>query len=177
MNYFKGFPNIVYDFSSDNESISYLLKDITRNVRFRKELLKDITLYDEYDIVDGETPEIIAEKVYGSPFYHWIVMLANERYDYIQDFPMTQNELDQYIKHTYGSLSNAINKTMYWVNSVGDVVYYDETNPTSPLNYVGNKTKVTAYDYEIKVNESKRRIKLISPKLLTTIIKNFRELM
>ena len=33
------------------------------------------------DPVDGETPEIVAEKVYGNAEYHWIIMLANDIYD------------------------------------------------------------------------------------------------
>ena len=35
---------------------------------------------------------------------------------------------------------------------------------------------VSNYDYEVSVNESKRRIKLISPKLLGTILKNFKDI-
>lgn len=92
--YFKEFPEFLYDFRyTPNETKTAIVKDITRNVRFRKEVLENITVFDEYDIVDGETPEIIAEKVYGNPEYHWIIMLANQRYDYLTDFPLPELEL------------------------------------------------------------------------------------
>lgn len=101
--YFSQFPKIYYDFAQDNTSTALqILTDITTNVRVRKEVLENITLYDEYDMMDGETPEIVAEKVYGNPELHWVIMLVNQRYDYIQDFPMSSLELEEYIKTTYG---------------------------------------------------------------------------
>ena len=79
--YFKDFPKFLYDFKYDNtdQTKMSVVRDITRNIRFRKEVLENYTLYDEYDIKDGETPEIIAEKIYGNPEYHWIIMLVNQR--------------------------------------------------------------------------------------------------
>lgn len=101
--YFSQFPKIYYDFPQDETSTSMqILTDITTNVRVRKQVLENITLYDEYDIMEGETPEIIAEKVYGNPEYHWIIMLVNQKYDYLKDFPMSSRELDEYIKDKYG---------------------------------------------------------------------------
>lgn len=101
--YFSQFPKIYYDFPQDATSTTLqVLTDITLNVRIRKEVLENITIYDEYDIQDGETPEIIAEKVYGNPEYHWVIMLANQRYDYLKDFPMTAAELQEYVTNKYG---------------------------------------------------------------------------
>ena len=80
--YFNKFPSILYDFDIGSKTSVIQVKDITRNIRFRRDVLANITIYDEYDVLDGETPEIIAEKVYGNPQYHWIVMLINDVYDY-----------------------------------------------------------------------------------------------
>lgn len=92
--YFKEFPKFYYDFKDDKGNTELrLVRDITRNVRFRKEILANVSVFDEYDIKDGETPEIIAEKVYGNPNYHWIIMLANERFNYVYDFPMEETTL------------------------------------------------------------------------------------
>jgi hypothetical protein len=100
--YFKEFPRFLYDFKKpDGSTETQIVKDITRNVRFRKEILENIALYDEYDIVDGETPEIIAEKVYGNPKYHWVIMLANQRYNYITDFPKEETSLAACIECTF----------------------------------------------------------------------------
>jgi len=100
--YFKEFPQFLYDFRyAPYETKTAIVTDITRNVRFRKEILENVAVYDEYDIVDGETPEIIAEKIYGNPEYHWIVMIANGYFDYITDFPIPEQEVEHAATHNY----------------------------------------------------------------------------
>lgn len=103
--YFKQFPKILYDFpfKAGEDTGLQVLTDITTNVRVRKEILENITLYDEYDIKEGETPEIIAEKVYGNPELHWVIMLVNQRYDYLKDYPMASDELYNFCIDTYGA--------------------------------------------------------------------------
>jgi hypothetical protein len=97
--YFKEFPKFYYDFKgNDGKTELRLVRDITRNVRFRKELLANVSVFDYYDIKDGETPEIIAEKVYGNPEYHWIIMLANERFNYAYEFPLEETALARVIQ-------------------------------------------------------------------------------
>lgn len=144
------------------ENKAFAMTDITRNIRFRRDILSQITVYDEYDIIDGETPEIIAEKVYGNAQYHWIVMLTNDIYDYKSDFPLTQLALDKFVEDKYGALADA---TRHYVNADGYIVNQDATGATS----VSNR------QYEETVNESKRRIKLISKNLIATVLKNFKD--
>ena len=101
--YFANFPKIVYDFDLSAGTDYQIVTDITHNVRFRKQILENISLYDYYDMREGETPEIISEKIYGTPYYHWVIMLANQRYDYVNDFPISQLELDTLVAQRYGS--------------------------------------------------------------------------
>lgn len=100
--YFKDFPQFLYDFNYGNGVIKTdVVKDITRNIRVKKEILSNITIFDEYDIIDGETPEIISEKFYGTPNYHWVIMLANERYDWTTDFPLREDILQKHIASVF----------------------------------------------------------------------------
>lgn len=159
--YFNNFPKIYYDFEINGTRQLKIVADITKNVRFRQELLAGITLYDEYDIKDGETPEIIAEKVYGSAQYHWIIMLVNERYDYIEDFPVTSYYLDKIVTQKYGAGHEY--DTHHYVDTNGFIV--DQWNPEA--------TSVSNFQYEDDLNESKRRIKLISKSMVADIVKNY----
>lgn len=162
--YFRNFNNILYDFEINGERKLTLVKDITKNVRIRTSILSNLTLYDEYDIREGDTPEIISEKVYGSPEYHWVVMLCNQKYDWIADFPLTQPEMDNFLTQKYGSGNeDAIH---HYVNNDGFEVSSDDAEATS----VSNRT------YEDDINEEKRRIKLIAPSLLFKILNSFDEL-
>jgi hypothetical protein len=159
--YFKEFPNFLYDFKINGHTETKIVKDITQNVRVINEILANVTLYDEYDIRDGETPEIVAEKIYGSPLYHWVIMICNHKFDYIDNFPLSTTALEAHITEKYGA-GNEYN-THHYVDSNGNIV--DSTQGTAVSNY----------QFEDDENEKKRRIKLISPELLQTIIKNFKD--
>ena len=57
--YFKKFDKIQYGFDKENfKSVT----DIMKRVKVRDKVLDNITLYDKYDVVSGETPETIAFK-------------------------------------------------------------------------------------------------------------------
>lgn len=165
--YFNNLPELLYPFSfkTNERDINVIVRDITVNVRVIKEILENITLYDEYDIVDGETPEIISAKLYGTSEYHWVIMLINERFDYLNDFPLPYDRLTQYVKDKYGE-SN-IYHTHHWENTDGYVV-----NSDSPM-----AINVTNFEYEELVNESKRRIKLVSKQVIQQILTEFQGLL
>ena len=102
--YFDDFNKLAYDFKTglDNSKELVFVKDITQNIRFRKEFFNSLSLYNAYTIVDGDTPEIISQKIYGTPLYHWVIMLANDRYDHVNDFPLDGNKLGAIIETRYG---------------------------------------------------------------------------
>lgn len=162
--YFNAFKKIYYDFKVGDRIELKTLTDITRNVRLRKQLLSNITIFDFYDMKEGETPEIVAKRVYGNSNLHWIIMLANDRYDYIEDFPMTAYQLENHINRKYGNNRNAI----HHYEKDGYIV-----DPTVELGAVG----VSNADYEYGLNDSKRRIKLLRVDAVSTIIKEFQNLM
>lgn len=163
--YFKRFPTIYYPVTIGGVKQYSLLKDVTINVRFVKDFLSNITLYDEYDIVDGETPEIISEKFYGTPLYHWIIMLVNERYDYLEDFPLSYNLLVDVVKEKYGEEN--IYATHHYENAEGFVVAADH-----PL-----AREVSNIEYEESKNETKRTIKIIDRAIIEKVATDFVKLM
>ena len=99
--YFSKIPNVYAPYTIGGVEQYIQIKDITVNVRFVAEFLSNITAYDLYDIRDGETPELLAERFYGTPTYHWAIMLANDRYDYINDFPIASNVFEEYVYRKY----------------------------------------------------------------------------
>jgi len=170
--YFALMPNIYYDFlDKDGNPSIRILKDITTNVRLIQQEVQNYTVYDYYDIIDDETPEIISTKVYGTPKYHWIIMLLNEIYDYRNDLPLNYNTLMQYVTDKYGVGNEyAIH---HWQSPVDTTTNSGilTTHVVMP-NFPG-ATSVSNFDYENSVNESKRRIKLLSKDVIDTIIKQY----
>lgn len=102
--YFQNFPLIYYTFDINNEPVVKIVRDVTINVRIRRKILENIKFFDEYFMDDGETPDIVAEKYYGSPLYQWVVMLCNQRYNLIEDYPMDQHTFLAYLDDKYKSV-------------------------------------------------------------------------
>ena len=207
--YFSRFPQILHLSKAPKyreKRSEYLLTDITANVRFRKDILDKVTLFDYYIIKEGETPEIVSEKLYDSPMYHWMIMLLNDMYDYRIDWPMTALALDKYIEKKYETLSAAKSKILFFVDEGGNVItpdpvvdgitkypmyvnddrfnisiikFYDVNGVevSQPLyNGLGTPSPVYAYNYEVEQNEKKRRIRVVSKQMAAQIAANFREL-
>lgn len=163
MAYFTKFPQMLYDFTtSDGKQRFILVKDITTNVRFQKEVIENIAQYEHYDMQDGETPEIVSEKFYGSSQYHWVIMILNKKFDYIEDFPLALPELEEYIAEKYGD-DDVYSTHHYEDPDTGYVVDSDFPGATAVSNY----------DFETDRNEAKRRIKIIAPELLQYVVKQF----
>ena len=82
MSYFSNFPVIPYDSEGNGN-----LKDVTnllRRVVVRTKIEENTSVFDTYDVKEGETPEMIAHKLYGDINLHWVVLLFNkvkDRYD------------------------------------------------------------------------------------------------
>ena len=168
--YFAKFPTITYPFEINGVLTAKTITDITTNVRIIKEVMANLTSYDEYDIQEGDTPEIISEKVYGSALYHWVLMITNDRYDYTVDFPLTTYELEQYVNRKYGI---DIYETHHYEDENGNVI---NENNINVYGIASVQRAVSNYDYEARLNESKRRIKLISPENLFRILAQFKSL-
>jgi hypothetical protein len=168
--YFNRFPIIYYEFDINGERVLKLVRDVTLNIRIQKAVLENIVLYDEYDIKEGDTPEIIAAKVYGSPLYHWVVMLCNQRYDYIEDFPLSSRDLIEYCNDKYENIDG----THHYVLAGTDyIVSFDPLDPNKPYS-LQEVEPVTNFEYEDRLNESKRRIRLISPSMLQKVVSQFK---
>lgn len=165
MSYFENFPTIAYPFVINGKVEQRLVKDISLNIRFKTEILDNISLYDTYDIQDNETVEKIAEKLYGDPNLHWVLMLCNQKHDFYNDFPLSDIQLEEYVKQKYGEFAadeqHIIFGEPHWEDENGNIV----DGPAGPL-----VLPVTNYQYEAKVNESKRRIRVISKNLIPQIL-------
>ena len=94
-------------YTLDNYKSAQLVTNFLLRARIQDRVKDQYGVYDEYDIQDGDTPEIIADKVYGNPELHWLVLLFNDIIDPHFDWPLTVDSLDRFITGKYGD-TNAI---------------------------------------------------------------------
>ncbi len=158
--YFKNFPKIRY--SLDNLQTSFVITDIFRRVKADQRDILSSLAYDEYDIQEGETPEILADRIYNNVYYHWVILVTNDIIDPRWDWPMDSDVFFDYVVEKYGQ--NNLGAVHHYVNSTGDIVH---------SSYAGNKTAVSNFDYEQTLNEEKRRIQVVKPQYLSAFLKNF----
>ena len=99
MTYFDMFPNIYY--SAKGDSNFTIMKDILSRVKLIANVKENILGFDYYDVQDGETPEMIAHRYYGDVNLHWTILVANDIVDYYEDWPMSTQRFEEFVKEKY----------------------------------------------------------------------------
>lgn len=160
--YFTQFPIIRY--SLDDGDTSFIITDFFRRVKANQNTIINSSAYDEYDIRENETPEILADRIYGDCRLHWIILIINDIIDPRWDWPMDTDVFINYLDEKYG-LGNS-NDVHHYINTDGDIVH---------SSYSGTKEAVTNYEYELDLNEAKRRIKILKPKFVPQFIATFQK--
>jgi hypothetical protein len=170
MSYFKKFPTVAY--TNDDTDLNpefKIVTDILRRAALRSSLVEDAFLYDEYDVREGERPDIIADQFYGDSNLHWVVLITNEIHDINTEWPLTTRELQAMINKKY---SNPQAVHHYERNATsGDTkvkVYCNQTD--------AGATAVSNAEYETRLNEEKRRIKLLKKEALSEFVDEFENL-
>lgn len=140
--FFGKFPTISYTFDGVNyERITNLL--------FRTKLYDYIqnftTIYYNYTLRDGETPPIVAEKYYGDPEAHWLVMYVNGVYDPVFDWMLSQDTFNNYIINKYGSVASAMS-TIHHRSKIITTVNTDGTETTKTYVVDESDPRVDAGD-------------------------------
>tara|TARA_R110000822_G_scaffold48453_10_gene127639 strand:+ start:5088 stop:5948 length:861 start_codon:yes stop_codon:yes gene_type:complete len=75
MKYFKNFPSVLYKFGNDESPVTF--KNISVYADLFDSIRDQVTLYQDYHILDGDRPDTISYKLYGSTQYHWTFFLIN----------------------------------------------------------------------------------------------------
>lgn len=99
--YFSILPKTLYTLD-DKKSLQVVTNILLRAV-ITEEARTRYSLYDEYDVPDGDTPEITAFKVYGDSTLHWVILHYNEILDPRFMWIMDTVRLKQYVIDKYGS--------------------------------------------------------------------------
>ena len=167
MSYFNQFGTILYDPAGDGSA--KLCTDIMSRVRVRANMKKEIVMLDPYNVKENETPEIVADKHHGSPYYHWVVMLLNDISDVNHDWVKSTRQMQKYLltKYTEAQLSETHHYEIYQTS--GDTTIKIEVeNSTYPSASI-----VTNYEYEVALNDSKREIDLLRNDYLAFFVDEF----
>jgi hypothetical protein len=142
--FFDYFPSVSYTLADGTYRDFQLVTDIFLRFGIIKDVINNISAYYEYTITDDDKPEILAEKIYGNPEAHWIILYANDMVDPQYDWPLNDRSFNNYIIGKYGSVANAQTSIHHYEK----VVVQTET--------LSGKTVESRYivDYEPKANNN-----------------------
>jgi len=99
MVYFSKFPRVNYTF--DNGKTNKMAIDIMKRVGFKSTTKANAGMFAEHNVMDGDTPEMLAHKIYGSSELHWVILLFNDIINPDYDWPMSSRKLESFIKKKY----------------------------------------------------------------------------
>ena len=100
MSFFKQFPKIEYDFN--RTGVKQNMVDLFRSVRPLPSFLDNYSAYKFYEIKNGERPDIVSQRIYGSSQYYWTFFVINDfLHDGYRAWPMSQEDLFDYIAKEY----------------------------------------------------------------------------
>ena len=191
MSYFRELPNVQYQsFLSDKQSSQdYLLvKNIFRRAKIRDDLQNVVTLFNKYTIVDGARPELVAEEIYGSVEYDWVVIISAGITNIRNQWPLSNQELYKYAESKYELDLDSVHhyETTEVKDSNGRLILpkgkivdsnFTIPNPNSSLSNLNPVVSVSNLEYEFRENSKKSSIYLLRPGYLNQFINDMRKIM
>ena len=106
MAYFNNLPNILYqsplpDKASTGDMIE--IKNIFRGSKLFDYLKDNVSLFNKYVIEDGDRPDTVAEQVYGSSKYDYVVILTAGITNITNEWPLQDYQMYDLALSKYGS--------------------------------------------------------------------------
>jgi len=191
MGYFRELPNLRYP-SFLPEKISSLdfieVKNIFRRVKLRDDLQNNFTVFDKYEIGEGMRPDTVAEELYGSSDFDWIVITVAGIINIRNEWPLNNRDLFNYADLKYGdSLDSARffettevkDATGRLILPKGKVVDSNFTipKPGEPNATLNPVVGISNYEYETRLNEEKRNIFILREEYLQEFLDDMRDIM
>lgn len=163
MTYFTRFGGIEYN-SPELGLIN--MPDLTKFAAIPDYIKNDPTYFLVYKIKDGERLDQISRRIYGQEDRLWIIMLMNDMWNISDKWPLNPTELDLSISLKYPFYSP--NDIHHYEDQFGNIVdpYAGAILSKMDLDLyvsVSNLIPVTILDYETKLNDAKRNIKILDP--------------
>ena len=174
--FFDQFPRINYNLSGVNGNTT-VVTDIFRRVKARSKLQDNITLFDKYDVLEGEKPEDVAYKAYGDADYFWVITLVNNIVNRYYDWPLDEYNFQQYVADKYSNPDGIhhyeITQSSGRQTGEGPADYTHKLEVNSDT---AGAQSVSNIEYERRLQDQKRQIKLLRPEFLDEFIEEFKQL-
>lgn len=141
MTYFKNFPIISYKFGNETTQQT-LFQNLTVYVDVLDQVVDNISAYTEYTIIDGERPDTISYKLYGTSDYYWTFFLLNKKLRQ-QGWPLTMQQQYDAVKQYYP------HKVITTQDTIHGEFYKDEIVATEPFDNPTFKGRIIEKNFDL----------------------------
>ena len=171
--YFGSFPLIVYDSVGDGNF--KIVTNLLKRVAMRSKVKANTLIFDTYDVKEGETPEMIANKLYGDPELHWVILYVNNITDRYHQWPMNFAQFNSFLNEKYSNpngihhyeISQTSGDTSIKIDIGTDTTGYSEADLTT----------VTNREFEEERQDKLRQIRLLDRAYIEQFVEEFETLM
>lgn len=149
--YFKNFPKVDYALEKPNQY--EFVTSVVSRFGIENQLKENTSVFYTYEIRDGDTPEILASKIYGNPERHWIILMMNDIVDAQYDWPLTYQRFNEYVDEKYSTSEYADTANtgitgLTWAQNANNVyAYYKVVTKTTSSNTNVEKYEVDSNTY------------------------------
>jgi len=191
MGYFRELPNLLYP-SFLPEKISSLdfieVKNVFRRVKLRGDLFNNFTVFNKYEIPEGARPDTVAEDLYGSPNFDWIVLTVAGIINVRNEWPLSNRDLYKYANNKYGESLNSTRlfETTEVKDSSGKLILpkgkvvdsnFTIPKPGEPTATLNPVVGISNYEYETRINEEKSKIFVIREEYVSQFLDDMKSIM
>ena len=177
--YFKYFPKVEYDVQkTSNLDVA---TNILKRFSIKASSVNNTAVFYDYNIVEGDRPDSVANKLYGDPDLAWVILFFNRSINPLFDWPLTSEQFQRYIIEKYGSLSLAKTTVHHYEKiieaeqtlvtgefKVERTIIIDQTTYNSTA--ADSRHVIYSYYYEENLNNARGVIKVVSPAYITDIL-------
>ena len=183
-----------------------IVKNLFKKSKLRTDVDQAITAFNYYYIEDNQRPDVLAQELYGDPELDWVILTTNNITNVRDQWPLSHNDLHSYMLDRYGSETNVLgihhSETVKIVDEYNRVILNGglEIDSNFTFTFVGTVTSstgslikvnfggsssntitpvasITNYDYEVKVNEGKRKIRVLKPEYIGAFLSEHEQIM
>jgi hypothetical protein len=123
MKYFSTLPQLVQTDSNGNTTIA---TNILARTYFQQTLKDNLNVMYQYDIKDGDTPENIAYRYYGTVDRFWIVLMSNNILDPQWEWPLTSTQFSDFLVTKYSEAANTTDPAVALAYTQGTTHHYEQ---------------------------------------------------
>ena len=194
-NYFNQIPDFDYVSRLPDAKISdYItVKNFFKRGKLREDIFQDISIFTKYQVKGDDRPDNVAYDFYGDSTLDWLVLTCNNILNVYDEWPMTQNNFENYMLEKYLSYDN-INAVHHYettkvTNTLGAVIVPAglEVDSNFSVSFFddeigGMTTKypvstITNLQYEENLQTQRRNIFLLEPRYLNVVKDDLEEMM